>query len=83
MCAPLSTPTPTPQFTDEWVASHYPQFSSAADMRDALTSATSVERLRALEDDVKVRVCVVCACTGGGGGGGEDLDACCRGLIPL
>lgn len=75
--APLFPPPthPPPQFTDEWVASHYPQFSSAADMRDALTSATSVERLRALEDDVKVRVCVVCACTGGGGEGRTWMHA--------
>ncbi|WIA15544.1 hypothetical protein OEZ85_002177 [Tetradesmus obliquus] len=42
-----------PEFNDEFVAQHYPQFESAADLRQSLVSTTSLERMRDIEDRVK------------------------------
>lgn len=42
-----------PEFDDAFVASHYPAFESAADLRQSLLSSTSLARMKELEEQVQ------------------------------
>eukprot|EP00882_Tetradesmus_deserticola_P004536 GHRQ01004782.1.p1 GENE.GHRQ01004782.1~~GHRQ01004782.1.p1 ORF type:complete len:518 (+),score=256.13 GHRQ01004782.1:105-1658(+) len=42
-----------PEFNDEFVAKHYPQFESAADLRKSLVSSTSLARMKDLDAQIQ------------------------------